>query len=81
VVATHQARKAMSKGVVPVMLRSQSPPATPFGEPTPRTAHRPSILDARLGIDRDAALLSDGELADLLGDSARMARLARRKVS
>jgi hypothetical protein len=81
VVATYQARKAMRKSVVPAMLRSQSPPATPFGEPAPCTAHRHPVLDARLGIDRDGARLSDGELDELLGDSARMARLARRKVS
>ncbi len=43
----------------------------------PRTAHRHPILDARVGIDSDAALLDDAEVDVLVADFARAARLAR----
>ena len=50
--------------------------AKPDGTPAPRTAFRHPILDARVGISSDAALLSDAELDDLIGDYAALARLA-----
>lgn len=49
----------------------------PRGAPAPRTAFRHPILDRRVGIDSDAALLADAELDDLIGDYAAVARLAR----
>jgi 2,4-dienoyl-CoA reductase-like NADH-dependent reductase (Old Yellow Enzyme family) len=49
----------------------------PLGEPAPRTAFRHPVLDARLGIASDAALLSDGELEGLVGDYVSVAHLAR----
>lgn len=52
-----------------------------FSRPTatgaaPRTAYRHPVLDARVGIDSDAALLSDGELDDLTGRYVRGAQAA-----
>ena len=41
--------------------------------PKPRTAFRHPILDARVGIDDDRALLSDAELDDLIGDYVHVA--------
>ena len=49
----------------------------PQGSPAPRTAFRDPVLDARVGIDSDAALLSDGELDELLECYAGLARLAQ----
>ena len=51
--------------------------ARPDGMPAPRTAFRHPVLDARVGIDSDAALLSDSELDDLVESYARVAKLAR----
>lgn len=48
----------------------------PDGRPAPRTAFRDPVLDARVGVDSDAAVLSDAELDDLVGDYARVARQA-----
>lgn len=48
----------------------------PQGEPAPRTAFRHPVLDARVGITSDDALLSDGELDDLIGRYAEVARHA-----
>lgn len=49
----------------------------PHGEPAPRIAFRHPILDARVGVQSDDALLSDMELDDLVGDYAALARLAQ----
>jgi 2,4-dienoyl-CoA reductase-like NADH-dependent reductase (Old Yellow Enzyme family) len=43
----------------------------------PRIAFRHPILDARVGVTDDSALLSDRELEDLIGDYARAAALAQ----
>ncbi len=43
----------------------------------PRIAYRHPILDRRVGIDSDAALLSDTEVDDLVGDFARAAAFAQ----
>lgn len=48
----------------------------PEGSPAPRTAFRDAELDRRVGIESDAALLSDAELDDLTGDYVRVARQA-----
>jgi 2,4-dienoyl-CoA reductase-like NADH-dependent reductase (Old Yellow Enzyme family) len=45
--------------------------------PSPRIAFRHPILDARVGVTDDAALWSDRELEDLIGDYARAAALAQ----
>jgi 2,4-dienoyl-CoA reductase-like NADH-dependent reductase (Old Yellow Enzyme family) len=49
----------------------------PAGEPAPRVAYRNPVLDARAGVTSDAALLSDGELDELVGDFAAAARRAQ----
>ena len=49
----------------------------PQDEPAPRTAQRHTVLDARLEIADDTALLSDAELDGLLEEYARVARCAR----
>ncbi len=41
--------------------------------PRPRIAFRHPVLDARVGVDDDRALLSDDELDDLIGDYVRVA--------
>jgi len=48
----------------------------PTDAPAPRTAFRHPILDARVGIEDDGALLSDAELDDLIEDYVRIARAA-----
>ena len=52
--------------------------ARPEGSPVPRTAFRHPVLDARVGIDDDGALLSDAELDDLIEDYVRIAVAAER---
>ncbi len=52
--------------------------ARPEGPPAPRVAYRHPVLDARVGVDSDAVLMSDMELDDLIGDYVRVARLAER---
>ncbi|MBW2267317.1 MAG: NADH:flavin oxidoreductase [Deltaproteobacteria bacterium] len=49
----------------------------PAGVPAPRTGFRHPVLDARVGISDDSALLGDAELDDLVGAYARVAGLAR----
>jgi len=45
--------------------------------PRPRIAWRHPVLDARSGVDSDAAILSDAELEDLIGDFVAAARAAQ----
>jgi len=45
--------------------------------PAPRIAFRHPLLDRRLGIDDDRAVLSDAEVETLIADFARAARLAQ----
>ncbi len=45
--------------------------------PAPRVAYRHSILDRRVGVEDDAAVLSDAELDALVGRYARAAALAQ----
>ncbi len=51
--------------------------ARPEGTPAPRVAYRHALLDRRVGIEDDAAVLSDAELDDLIGAFVAVARLAR----
>ncbi|MBK8975606.1 MAG: NADH:flavin oxidoreductase [Planctomycetes bacterium] len=48
----------------------------PLGAPAPRTAARDAVLDARVGITDDRALLSDAELIDLRARYVAAARIA-----
>jgi 2,4-dienoyl-CoA reductase-like NADH-dependent reductase (Old Yellow Enzyme family) len=51
--------------------------ARPEGPPAPRVAYRHPWLDARVGVDSDAAVLSDAELDDLVADFVAAAVRAR----
>jgi len=51
--------------------------ARPAGEPAPRIAFRHPVLDSRVGVTSDAAVLSDSELDDLVGAYASIACHAR----
>jgi 2,4-dienoyl-CoA reductase-like NADH-dependent reductase (Old Yellow Enzyme family) len=46
------------------------------GRPEPRVAHRHPILDRRVGVDSDAAVLSDDELRRLIDDYVAAAKVA-----
>jgi NADPH2 dehydrogenase len=46
------------------------------GRPEPRVAHRHPILDRRVGIDSDAAVLSDADIRRLIDDYVAAARVA-----
>jgi 2,4-dienoyl-CoA reductase-like NADH-dependent reductase (Old Yellow Enzyme family) len=48
----------------------------PHGAPRPRTAQRDSVLDARVGVSDDSALLSDDELDELVATFIMAAGLA-----
>src|SRR4051812_13806693 len=47
------------------------------GRPEPRVAYRHPILDRRVGVDSDAAVLSDGDIRRLVDDYVAAARVAR----
>ena len=52
--------------------------ARPTNEgPKPRIGYRHPVLDQRSGVTSDAAILSDGELDDLMGDFVAAAKLAQ----
>jgi len=77
-VAAHEATGQSSKDlVVGLQLTHSGRFSRPHGSPLPRTAFRDPILDSRVGITSDAALLSDGELDDLIGQYTAVARIAR----
>jgi 2,4-dienoyl-CoA reductase-like NADH-dependent reductase (Old Yellow Enzyme family) len=46
------------------------------GRPEPRVAYRHPILDRRVGVDSDAAVLSDGEIRRLVDDYVAAAKVA-----
>ncbi|MBI4583847.1 MAG: NADH:flavin oxidoreductase [Planctomycetes bacterium] len=46
-------------------------------EPRPRIAYRHPILDRRVGVTNDSAVLSDAEVETIIGDFVRAARRAR----
>ena len=48
----------------------------PHGELLPRIAFRHSVLDRRVGVENDRAMLTDDELDGLIGDYVHMAKLA-----
>jgi len=63
--------------VVGLQLTHSGRFARPDGSPAPRLACRHPVLDARVGVDSDDALLSDTELDELVGDFAKAAARAR----
>ena len=63
--------------VVGLQLTHSGRWSRPEGVPRPRVACRNPLLDLRVGVRDDAALLSDAELEALVGDFARAAALAR----
>ncbi|MCK6555865.1 NADH:flavin oxidoreductase [Candidatus Binatia bacterium] len=54
-----------------------APGRGPLGMPAPRVAFRHPLLDARVGVHDDTAVLSDDEVGILIGDFAAAARLAQ----
>jgi NADPH2 dehydrogenase len=48
----------------------------PHGDLLPRTAFRHSVLDRRVGVENDRAMLTDNELDGLIGDYVHIAKLA-----
>lgn len=52
--------------------------ARPDGTPQPRIAFRHPVLDARVGVEGDAPILTDAELDDLIGDYVAVASAAER---
>lgn len=76
-VAGHEGRGERSDDLlVGLQLTHSGRFSRPQGAPAPRTAFRHPVLDARVGIEDDRALLSDAELDDLIGDYARVAAAA-----
>lgn len=72
------AHGAAAGGAVPVVglqLTHSGRWARPDGSPHPRVAYRHPLLDERVGVDA-AAVLTDGELDDLVGDFARAGAIA-----
>lgn len=77
-VAAHEAKgESSSDLLIGLQLTHSGRYSRPDGSPSPRTAFRDPVLDARVGITSDAALLSDGELDELVGAYASLARIAR----
>ena len=74
------AHREVCEGAAPVLglqLTHSGRFSRPEGSPAPRTAYRDPVLDARVGIDSDAALLHDSELDALIEDFAQLAEQAR----
>jgi 2,4-dienoyl-CoA reductase-like NADH-dependent reductase (Old Yellow Enzyme family) len=74
--------EAAASGAAPPLVGLQLTHSGRWSRPTaagpaPRVAFRHPLLDHRLGIDDDRAVLSDGEVEALIGDFARAARLAQ----
>ncbi len=77
-VASHEEHAAGSEDLLTgLQLTHSGRFARPQGLPAPRVAFRHPVLDERVGIRSDAALLSDTELDDLIGDYAAVAKLAQ----
>lgn len=73
----HEARCGTSEDLlVGLQLTHSGRYARPDGAPAPRTAFRHPVLDARLGIEDDGALLHDAELDALVERYAAVAKLA-----
>ncbi len=77
-VAAHEALHGTSDDLlVGLQLTHSGRFARPDGDPAPQTAYRHPVLDPRLGIADSAAVLSDDELDELVGDVVVAAVLAR----
>lgn len=77
-VGAHEARNGSSADLLlGLQLTHSGRFSRPDGSPKPRTAFRDPLLDARVGVDSDAALLSDTELDELLDAYAAVARHAQ----
>jgi len=77
-ITAHEAKGDSSQDLlVGLQLTHSGRYSRPHGSPSPRTAFRDPVLDTRVGITSDAALLSDGELDELIGHYAAVARIAR----
>lgn len=78
-VAAHSERfGGASDLLVGLQLTHSGRYARPDGQPAPRTLYRHPLLDRRVGISDDSALLSDAEIRALVDDFARAAALAQR---
>ena len=62
--------------VVGLQLTHSGRYARPTGDPAPRIVFRHPVLDARVGVEDDRALLTDDELDDLIGAYVAVARRA-----
>ncbi len=77
-VAAHEERFGRSDDlVIGLQLTHSGRWSRPDGEPAPRIAHRHPILDPRVGVTDDEAVLSDDELEALVDDFATAARRAQ----
>ena len=77
-VATHERLYEKSDDLlVGLQLTHSGRWSRPDGEPAPRIAYRHPILDRRVGVGSDAAVLSDDELDTLVEDFAAAARRAQ----
>jgi len=77
-VASHEAVHGTSDDLlVGLQLTHSGRYARPDGAPAPRTGYRHPVLDPRLGIADDAAVLSDDELDELVVDVVQAASLAQ----
>jgi len=73
--AAREAERA--EPVVGLQLTHSGRWSRPAGRPAPRVAYRHPLLDQRVDVADDAAVLGDAELDALAADFARAARLAR----
>ncbi len=78
-VAEHAARYDRTDDLcVGLQLTHSGRWARPLGEPAPRVAYRHPILDARVGVDSDAAVLTDAEIERIVSRFVDAAKLAER---
>jgi 2,4-dienoyl-CoA reductase-like NADH-dependent reductase (Old Yellow Enzyme family) len=63
--------------VVGLQLTHSGRWSRPEGSPAPRVAYRHRLLDPRVGVDDDGAVLTDTELDDLIGAFVAAAEVAR----
>jgi 2,4-dienoyl-CoA reductase-like NADH-dependent reductase (Old Yellow Enzyme family) len=77
-VAAHEQHHGSSDDLlVGLQLTHSGRWSRPDGEAAPRVAYRHPVLDARVGVASDDAVLSDAELDALVGDFAAAARRAQ----
>jgi 2,4-dienoyl-CoA reductase-like NADH-dependent reductase (Old Yellow Enzyme family) len=78
-VEEHERASGAADGlVVGLQLTHSGRFARPDGQPAPRVAYRHPLLDARVGVEDDSSVLSDGELDDLVQDFVAAAAVAHR---